>query len=211
MNSRTDRPAPQSNLALLRHGRTAWNRAHRLQGRTDVPLDEEGRLEVSRLRLPPDWRDARIVSSPLERAIETAELLAPETVVSVEPRLTELDFGDWEGRQGAKLKANPDSGFRDIEHWGWGFRPPNGESLTELRDRVSAYLREVARSTTPVLAVCHINVMRVVLALAHGWDFDGPPPFQIKRGRLYPLRLEADGTPRPDGPAVRLHREGAPS
>lgn len=188
----------------MRHGRTEWNRAHRLQGRSDIPLDAEGRAEFEGLRPPSDWRMARIVSSPLVRAVETAETIAGGRPVETDARLVELDFGDWEGRRGADLLADPATGFRDVEHWGWEFAPPGGESLRALRARVVDFLRETAQSGEPVIAVCHINVMRVALALAHGWDFDRPAPFRIKRRRLYPLALDADGAPRPAGEPVRL-------
>ena len=66
-------------LAFLRHGITAWNREGRIQGRTDIPLDPEGRDRLARLTLPPDWRDATLHASPLSRAVETARLLGIKT------------------------------------------------------------------------------------------------------------------------------------
>ena len=62
-------------LALLRHGPTGWTREHRLQGRTDIPLDDDGRAEVRRWRLPPEAATFRWRASPLRRAMETAALL----------------------------------------------------------------------------------------------------------------------------------------
>ena len=63
-------------LALLRHGHTAWNRARRIQGRTDIPLDATAVAELGAQRLPPPWDAAALWSSPLSRAVETAELVA---------------------------------------------------------------------------------------------------------------------------------------
>ena len=168
-----------------------------------MPLDAEGRVEVAALRLPPAWRDGRIVSSPLGRALETARLLSESREVDVEPRLIEQDFGAWEGQRGADL-ATEDPRFQPIENWGWDYRPPDGESVGELRDRVRAALLAIAEAGRPTVAVCHIGVMRVVLALAYGWDFRGPAPFRVKRMRLYPLHLDADGAPSLAGDAVRL-------
>lgn len=207
MSEPTDAPT----LALLRHGRTAWNRAQRLQGRSDQPLDEEGRAELADRRAPPPWDRARLVASPLVRARDTAALIAPGRPIETDERLIELDFGDWEGRRGADLLREPGSGYRHIEDWGWSFAPPGGEALTALRDRVSGFLADAAGRAEPVLAVCHINVMRVILAQAHGWDFDGPAPFQIKRARLYPIRLSADGRPAPAGDPIRLIRTEEPA
>ena len=82
-------------LALLRHGHTAWNRAGRIQGRTDVALDQEARAQLGQLRLPADWADADIVASPLARAMETAALVSGRRPHS-DPALLEMDWGDWE-------------------------------------------------------------------------------------------------------------------
>tara|TARA_R110000850_G_scaffold16451_3_gene51358 strand:- start:154 stop:735 length:582 start_codon:yes stop_codon:yes gene_type:complete len=176
-------------LAILRHGHTDWNRAGRIQGRTDIALDPEARAQLAALRLPAPWGDADLVASPLARAVETARLVAdraPETTQA----LMEMDWGQWEGKRGVDLKADPASGFRDIEDWGWGYTPPGGESPADLRARLIPWAEGLQRDT---VAVCHIGVMRVLLAHAMGWDFSGPAPFQVKRNRLYILHITPDG------------------
>lgn len=176
-------------LAILRHGHTDWNRAGRIQGRTDIALDPEARAQLAALRLPAPWGDADLVASPLARAVETAHLVAdraPETTQA----LMEMDWGQWEGKRGVDLKADPASGFRDIEDWGWGYTPPGGESPADLRARLIPWAEGLRRDT---VAVCHIGVMRVLLAHAMGWDFSGPAPFQVKRNRLYILQITPDG------------------
>ena len=130
-------------LAFLRHGITAWNREGRIQGRTDIPLDPEGRDRLARLTLPPDWRDATLHASPLSRAIETARILGNNHPVHTDPRLIEMDWGAWEGRRGHDLRADPASGYRDLEHWGWDFRPPGGESPADVRERLTGWLKEL--------------------------------------------------------------------
>ncbi|AHC99650.1 histidine phosphatase family protein [Leisingera methylohalidivorans] len=192
-------------LALLRHGHTAWNRAGRIQGRSDIPLDEQARKALRGYALPADWLQADLWSSPLLRAAETAELVAsrlPRTA----PELIEMNWGDWEGLQGLDLKADPTSGFRDIEDWGWHYRPPGGETPAEVWTRIEPWLRGLTQDT---LAVCHIGIMRMILARAHGWAFNGPAPFRIKRNRLYVVELSGTAlTPRPE--PVRLIRKSAP-
>jgi probable phosphoglycerate mutase len=186
-------------LGLLRHGHTAWNRAGRLQGRTDIPLDDTARADLAALALPPGWQDADLVASPLARAMETAALVCGRAATPV-PDLTEMNWGDWEGLHGIDLRADPASGYRDIETWGWNYRPPGGESPAEVRDRVFGWLATCNRDT---VIVSHIGVMRVILAVASGWHFDGPAPFRIKRGRLHvvtfpagaPNRMQADLVP----------------
>ncbi len=173
-------------LALIRHGHTLWNRAGRIQGRTDIALDPDAVTELSGYKLPADWADANLVSSPLMRAAQTAEIIAgrkPE----LEDTLIEMNWGDWEGLRGVDLKLDPNSGFRDIEYWGWNYRPPNGESPQDVWNRIEPWVMELANDT---IAVCHIGIMRMILAKAIGWDFDGPAPFKIKRNRLYVVELD---------------------
>ncbi|WP_420013459.1 histidine phosphatase family protein [Tateyamaria sp.] len=188
-------------LALLRHGHTAWNRAGRIQGRTDIPLDDVARAHLAELRLPHDWQEADLVSSPLSRAVETGQIVARRQPMAV-AALMEMDWGDWEGRKGLELKSEPGSAFRDIEAWGWDYCPPGGEPPTALRARLSPWVEALERDT---VAVCHIGVMRVLMAMATGWNFSGPAPFQIKRDRLFVLHIQ-NGNLSAEATPVRLLR-----
>jgi broad specificity phosphatase PhoE len=191
-------------LALLRHGHTHWNRAGHIQGRSDIPLDDQARADLAGFRLPPPWDRADLWSSPLKRATQTAQIVArraPRTA----PELTEMDWGDWEGRRGVDLAADPASGFRHIEDWGWDYRPGGGESPSELWARLRTWLHRLHRDT---VAVCHIGVMRVFLARAHGWDFAGPAPFQVKRNRLYVLHFTGNTLTADPDPVRLIGRDG---
>jgi probable phosphoglycerate mutase len=172
----------------LRHGHTAWNRAGRIQGRTDIPLDATATHDLANLELPPPWDAATLWSSPLSRAAETARLVAGRDP-ALSAALMEMDWGDWEGQHGLQLHSDPASGFRDIEHWGWDFAPPGGESPDALRRRLIPWAAQLKDDN---VAVCHIGVMRVVLAIATGWDFTGPAPFRIKRNRLFIVDIDTD-------------------
>lgn len=189
-------------LALLRHGHTEWNRAGRIQGRSDIPLDEDARTELSGYALPDPWDKAELWSSPLKRAAETARLVAgcaPRTA----PELTEMNWGDWEGLRGLDLQDQPGSGFRHIEDWGWDYHAPGGESPAQLWARLRPWVMRLERDS---VAVCHIGIMRVLLARATGWDFDGPAPFRIKRNRLFIIAIDGETlTAEPD--PVRLIRK----
>lgn len=186
-------------LALLRHGHTEWNRMGRIQGRTDIPLDQDARAELAGQRIPEPWDQATLWSSPLARAHDTAELIAGRKP-RVHPALIEMDWGDWEGLHGKDLRADADSGFRDIEYWGWHFSPPNGESPDTIRQRLLPWVSELQGDN---IAVCHIGIMRVLLAHATSWSFDGPPPFRIKRNRLFVIEIR-DGAWQLQAEPVRL-------
>mgnify|MGYP003694664723 CR=1 FL=1 len=131
-------------VAFLRHGSTAWNEQGRMQGRRDVPLSERGRDEVRAWRLPsastavppvePTW-----VSSPLRRAVETAEILSGATP-QCESALIEMDWGEWEGFDLDELRRRHGEAFARNEAAGLDFRPPGGESPREVRDRVMSWL-----------------------------------------------------------------------
>lgn len=187
-------------VALLRHFPTLWNTEARLQGRADTPLTPEARARLATLALPAPWDRAALVSSPLARARETAEALAAGRGVQLEPALIEQDWGLWEGRLAADLLAEPESGFVPTHRLGWSERPPAGETRAELWARVRPAL---ARLDGPSVLVTHKGVMRAILARA-GAHADPEHGVEIKRARLYPLAIAADGTPAAPGRPIRL-------
>ena len=93
--------APSRSFLCIRHGVTDWNRQGRFQGLTDIPLNDEGiaqaQAAVRRLR---DIRLDYVVSSPLIRAVKTAEIIAAASgkPVAIDAGLIECDFGSFEGR-----------------------------------------------------------------------------------------------------------------
>jgi len=173
-------------LAIIRHGHTRWNRAGRIQGHRDVPLDAAAVDELAACRLPTEWNRAALVASPLSRAVETAELISGRKPQIVNA-LIEMDFGDWEGQRSVVLGADSLSGFRHLSQWGWDYRPPNGESPADVWQRLQPWLNSLQQDT---VAVCHIGVMRTLLAIAHDWPFRGQSPFTIKRKQLYCLLVD---------------------
>ena len=193
-------PLISARLALMRHGHTAWNRAGRIQGRVDQPLDEAARIHLMKLQLPEEFSDAKVISSPLARAVETAQLVAGREP-SIVPELVEMDWGRWEGQRGVDLIADAGSGYRHIEEWGWDFQPPGGETPAAVWHRLQPWIRSLEGSS---VVVSHIGIMRVLLARATGWEFDGHPPFQVKRDRLYRIDILDDGKLTFDNQPVRL-------
>ncbi len=203
-----DAPQGGTPVALLRHFPTDWNLEHRMQGRVDRPLAESSLVELAGLALPAPWDAARVIASPLIRAAQTAEALtgAPPPT---DARLIELEWGEWEGKRGEDLLANPDSGFRHVEDWGWNCRPPGGESPQDAWDRLAPALTEIAADGRPTVLVVHRGLIRVILAKAWGWNFDRPEPFKIKKAKLCPILLDAGGAPHSPGEILPLVERAA--
>ena len=184
-------------VALLRHGSTAWNEQGRMQGRRDIPLSERGRGEVRAWRLPSlstaaSPTEAAWVSSPLRRAVETAEILSGATPQR-EPALIEMDWGEWEGFDLQELRRRDGEAFARNEAAGLDFRPPGGESPREVRDRVMRWLAAIATRRETMVAVTHKGVLRAVLSAATGWDMTGKAPVRLQYGAMHRFAVEPNG------------------
>lgn len=182
-------------LALLRHGATVWNASGRIQGQRDVPLSAQGLAEVRRWRLPADLEGYDWVSSPLKRARATAEALGAGPGLTLEPRLKEARWGEWEGLKLADLRRTMGPELAELETAGLDFRAPGGESARDLQARLAPWLAERARAGRPTLAVTHKGVIRAVLALATGWDMTVEPPVRLSWTAVHFFVLAADGRP----------------
>ncbi|NQW12323.1 MAG: histidine phosphatase family protein [Alphaproteobacteria bacterium] len=193
-------------LALIRHGPTAWNAEKRLQGRADIPLSETGRARVSAWRLPDELDGVRWFTSPLTRARDTADLLGLTAVAA--PALVEMDFGAWEGRYLAELRAENPLAVAANEARGLDFRPPGGESPRMVRDRLHPWLVARAAGGVDVGAVTHKGVIRALLTLATGWDMIDKPPVRLDWSSAHLFQLDASGTPVLDRVNVPLEDAG---
>lgn len=186
-------------IALLRHYPTDWNVEQRLQGQVDRPLTRAARETLATLCLPEPWDEARLISSTLSRAVDTARLLSGRAPLG-DPRLVEIGWGAWEGQRAADLLTDPQSGFVPTGDMTWEMAPPGGESARDAWQRTQPALAEIAADATPALVVTHKALMRILLGFAHKWR-DVP---EVKRGRLYPLTLRGTGMPVDPGEILRL-------
>jgi probable phosphoglycerate mutase len=176
-------------LLVIRHGATDWNAAGRIQGRTDRPLSEAGRRGLMTANLPEAWVGAKCLSSPLTRALETARLLRLEP--RPEPRLIEMDWGEWEGRTLAQLRVKLGEGMALNEARGLDFRPPGGESPRDVQERLRPLLR---RLSGPTIAITHKGVLRALYALATGWNMQRRPVDKLLDSHAHSFAVASDGT-----------------
>lgn len=186
-------------LLLLRHGETEWNLARRIQGGLDSPLTALGREQAAAQgrilsRILPDFGDAALFVSPLERARATAAIALPGSVPVIDPRLREIHCGAWEGltpderRQGwPAIAADCTSDLALYD------RAPGGEGLDRLTERLADFLNDLQG---PSIIVAH----KVVLIVLRGMlrrlerqalhDLEAPQGvvLQIENGRETVLR-----------------------
>ena len=158
-------------ILLARHGETDWNREGRFQGHADPPLNETGRAQAAELAAELEGVElAAVYSSPLRRALETAEVVAAEH--GLEPvavdALREVDVGSWEGLTRQQVEARfPEQLARWLDYdLGW----EDGESYEEMGQRVVAALLELAAAHQGerILAVTHGGPIRAAFAFADG-------------------------------------------
>jgi ribonuclease H / adenosylcobalamin/alpha-ribazole phosphatase len=155
---------------LLRHGQTPMSVQKRYSGRTDAPLTDTGirQAAAAAKRLAPAGIDA-IVTSPLQRAVRTAEEVAATTGIPVltDDGFRETDFGAWEGLTFAEVRERWPS---EVTTWlaDPSVAPPGGESFTDVSERVTAALHRVlaGRACQTVLIVSHVTPIKTLVAAA---------------------------------------------
>ena len=138
-------PSEPGRLALVRHGETHWSRQRRHTGRSDIPLDAEGRIRAAALRpvlaALPGIDDATILVSPLRRARETATLAGLGDRGQLCDDLLEWDYGVYEGRRTSEIRA-------EVPGWSvWSGEVPNGETIDQVAARAD---RVIERSSGPL-------------------------------------------------------------
>lgn len=149
-------------IYLTRHGQTLWNIEKRLQGRGNSPLTEQGieRAKELRDRIKDIHIDV-IYSSPIERALTTANIIKGDKSIEVitDDGLMEMCFGDYEGKiTDEVMKENPNWDISLIMKGNTELTAPNGENLAEVRDRVARTMNKIIEA----------NRGKTILIVAHG-------------------------------------------
>jgi len=144
---------------LARHAETAWSKARRHTGRTDVPLTDEGRRHAATLpgRIG-DRHFAAVLTSPLSRARETAQIAGYGDRAQLRDDLVEFDYGEYEGITTADIRE------RRPDWYLWRDGSPGGETADDVGARADRVLEEVLAVDGDVLLVAHGHVLRVVAA-----------------------------------------------
>jgi len=185
---------PMGELILIRHGETAWSKALKHTGRTDIPLTPAG--EKAAAALAQDLAARHIsaaFASPAQRAVRTAEL-AGLTKVTTDPDLWEWDYGGFEGKTSEEIQAQRPGWYL----WRDGVVPGDAEHPGETVDQVGARADRVLGRVRPVLAtgdvalVAHGHLLRILTARWLGLAADGGRLFALATSTLSTLGTEHD-------------------
>lgn len=134
-------------IYFVRHGETVWNKEKKIQGQSDIPLNEYGReLGTITAEALKDIPFNIVYSSPLVRAKETAEILVKNRNLEIreDPRLVEMSFGEGEGESLPEIHAHPEMKLHNFIHNPGEYIPPvGGETFEELYDRCKKFIKEV--------------------------------------------------------------------
>jgi probable phosphoglycerate mutase len=182
-------------IYLARHGETAWSVTGQHTGLTDLPLTERGERNALRLgqRLAGSVF-AKVLTSPLQRAVRTCELAGFRAVAEVDPDLVEWNYGNYEGLRTAEIHAKrPDwQLFRD--------GCPNGESPAEVAARADRVISRVRSVKGDVLLFSSGHFLRVLATRWLGLEPFAGKFFMLDTASLSALSYEQDLS----SPAIRF-------
>lgn len=187
-----DLTAALPRLYFVRHGETDWNREQRFQGQRDIPLNDTGRAQASGngealAGVIGDPAAYRFVASPLTRTRQTMELLRtalglPAAGYETDSRLVEVNYGEWEGRTLGELTVERPDEMDRRERDKWNYVPRNGESYSQLSQRIRPFLAELK---SPAVVVTHGGVMRCLYSFLEGMPTDDAANARIPQDRVY--------------------------
>ena len=194
-------------LDLLRHGETEGGA--RYWGATDVALSWKGWRQMRAAVAGQSWD--LIVSSPLRRCAAFAEALARELDVACryEADLREMSFGEWDGRSASEILKMDAERLRNFWEDPSRHSPPRGESLEQLRSRVTAAWRRILtdRENRRVLLVTHAGPIRLLRAAQLGTQLSNLLSIEVPHGSLITIECLTDGSAAPVPGASPSHFE----
>jgi probable phosphoglycerate mutase len=146
-------------LFVIRHGATEWSRSGQHTGHTDIPLLPEGESQARATgELLADHEFALVLTSPLQRARRTCELVGLADQAQVEPNLIEWDYGDYEGITSAEI-------HQTVPGWTvWTGTVPGGESINDVAARADAVIKRALATDGDTIVFAHGHILRLLTA-----------------------------------------------
>jgi len=150
------RPA-KHRLFVIRHGATEWSRSGQHTGHTDIPLLPEGEAQARATgQLLADHEFALVLTSPLQRARRTCELVGLADQAQVEPNLIEWDYGDYEGITSAEI-------HQTVPGWTvWTGAVPGGETIHQVAARADAVIERALAADGDTIVFAHGHILRLL-------------------------------------------------
>jgi len=183
-------------IILVRHGETAFNAAETFRGRADVPLNDTGLKQAQLLGVHLSTEKINVVySSPLQRAVKTAEAIAAPHKLKVKlvENLNDIDCGEWEGLTLKEVKERYDDIYQDWVDTPERVRLPGGEGLEDVRRRVFPFVKDAVTRARDgkIVLVSHRAVNRVLICALLGLDNSFFWNFKLDTGAI--TRFAFDG------------------
>lgn len=148
-------------IYMIRHGKTELNKANVLQGRSNYPLNAEGiRQAETAAKMLESIRFDYVYSSPLLRAVQTAEIVAPDQEILLDDRLIEMDYGQYEGTDLRNIPEELRIFFSDFVR---NPAPDGMEQLSDVVRRTGAFLEELRNINGNILISTHAIAMKGLL------------------------------------------------
>lgn len=174
-------------IVLARHGETEWSRDRRHTGRTDIPLTDNGRRQAGLLRgALADRSFARVLSSPLSRALDTSREAGLGEQAELTGDLCEWDYGEYEGITTAEIRTRRPG-------WNlWRDGCPGGETAADVGRRVDRVIDSLAGLESDAAVFAHGHVLRVLTARWLGLGPEQGALFKLDTGTLSVLGYERE-------------------
>jgi probable phosphoglycerate mutase len=186
-------------IIAVRHGETSWNADARIQGQLDIGLNETGRWQAQRVgKALADEPITAVYSSDLERAQATAQPISEVKGIPVIPHegLRERSFGKFEGKTFDEIHEtwpeHANNWRKRIPEW----QPPEGgESLIQLRERVTRTLEQLAarHPGEQIVVVAHGGVLDALYRVATGQEVNSPRTWELPNGAINRLLWTPEG------------------
>ena len=185
-------------LCLVRHGETAWNAEHRVQGQLDVPLNESGRRQAQAVaEALAQEKFAAIYSSDLSRALQTAEISSRNLglTINVEKDLRERHYGIFESLTYAEVKTRYPQDYARFEARDPEFAFRSGESLRDFSARSIAVATRIAGAHPgqSVLVFTHGGILDKLYRFVTGLPLSAPRDFGIPNCGINRIEAAPDG------------------
>jgi probable phosphoglycerate mutase len=179
---------------FIRHGQTDWNTLQKVMGRQPIPLNDKGRREARGVAdLLKDIDLAAVATSPVERALETAEIIMenrPATQLIVEEGLSEIEYGEWVNLKIADIVARYPDVWQNYHGNPEAMKIPGGEEISKVQERAVGAVRKL-REKFPdgrLAFISHADVIKLAVIGILNWPLTFFKSFSMENGAVILLR-----------------------